>query len=704
MATADEYATWIVNNADKKGTPEFATVAAAYQDSKAGGIVSAKQPKEEGMGARVSRELSDIPRQLGLTARAMIKGPADVVGIFSNPIASLLSQATGKPMVTAGETADQFSNYIGLPKPESTTEKVVGKGAEMMAGMGGQALTLAKLAATSAPSVAQKVYAALSANPTQQLAAATGGGTAGEYVKETGGGPGAQVVASLVGSVGGAGAASATGKIYNALSGWAKSMRGSDAQLSDITVKLDSILADNGLKTGDIPASMRSALSAEVKSAMDTGKQIRPDVVKRIADYALVGAKPMRGNVTLDPAQITQERNLMKLGANSSDKGLQEMAQTARNNDMKLTGRLNDLGAGKASEPVAAGAGIQSTLKAIDAPRKAAVDAAYQAVRDSSGRAASLDVPAFSKMANDALDEQMLGSVLPSKARALLNDVSSGKIPLNVNTSIQMDKVLSGLSRDSAATGDKQGALAIRQVRDALNKTPVENAAGERALTMYDKARQMAAQRFAAIENNPAMAAALDDAAPDKFVSTYIIGSGGKANQRDVFNLVKDLKSQPDAMQSAKEQIMYHLKQKALSGNADEVGNFSPSAYNKALNAIGDTKLKLFFTKDEFNMIKAVGRVSSYEKFQPTGSAVNNSNSASAFASVLEKIAASPLVSRIPFGGAALGQPAQQWSAQIQSRQAMSPLRALMQPQQQAEQSKVPLSALLLPALAGMQN
>lgn len=34
MATADEYAAWIVKNADKKGTPEFDTVAAAYTDAR----------------------------------------------------------------------------------------------------------------------------------------------------------------------------------------------------------------------------------------------------------------------------------------------------------------------------------------------------------------------------------------------------------------------------------------------------------------------------------------------------------------------------------------------------------------------------------------------------------------------------------------------------------------------------------------------
>lgn len=43
MATADDYAAWIVQNADKKGTPEFQTVAAAYQDAKSGGDAARQQ-------------------------------------------------------------------------------------------------------------------------------------------------------------------------------------------------------------------------------------------------------------------------------------------------------------------------------------------------------------------------------------------------------------------------------------------------------------------------------------------------------------------------------------------------------------------------------------------------------------------------------------------------------------------------------------
>ena len=42
MATADDYAGWIVKNADKKGTPEFDTVAAAYKEA-----LAEEQPKAE---------------------------------------------------------------------------------------------------------------------------------------------------------------------------------------------------------------------------------------------------------------------------------------------------------------------------------------------------------------------------------------------------------------------------------------------------------------------------------------------------------------------------------------------------------------------------------------------------------------------------------------------------------------------------------
>lgn len=50
MASADDYAAWIVKNADKKGSPEFATVAAAYQQAKSETAKPAAPPPDPSEG------------------------------------------------------------------------------------------------------------------------------------------------------------------------------------------------------------------------------------------------------------------------------------------------------------------------------------------------------------------------------------------------------------------------------------------------------------------------------------------------------------------------------------------------------------------------------------------------------------------------------------------------------------------------------
>lgn len=663
-----------------------------------------QQPKEEGFGARLSRELSSIPRQAGLFTRYAIEGPAEMAKIGTEPIRYLMNMIPGVN-IPPGNAGTTISDAIGLPSPQGTTEETIGSATRLMAGTGGLAALAGRGASNAASGVARGVLERMASAPAQQFAGAAGAGAAGEYTKQTGGGPGAQFVASLIGGLGGAAGMAGAQGIGRSMNAAVRRLATPAPTTEQVTLQLNKILADNDLNVSAIPPSVRGEMLKEVQNALSVGQQVNPQVLKRLADYGVVGATPTRGSVTLDPVQITQERNLAKIGANSTDERMQQLARLQRQNDLKLTENLNTLGAEKAVDPLTAGTKLVASLKAIDAPRKAAVDEAYQAVRDASGRYANLDVPAFSKLANAALDEQQLGSVLPQRAVTMLNDVSTGKIPLNVNTAVQIDKRLSGMARDAAASGDKEGALAIRQIRTALNQTPVENTAGQEALTLYDKARQMAAQRFAAIEKNPAMSAALDDVAPDKFVQTYIVGEGGKANVRDVVRLARELKTQPDAFQSAREQIVYSLKNKALSGNADEVGNFSPSQYNKALRAIGDAKLKLFFSPDEINQIKAVGRVASYEKFQPSGSAVNNSNTASALAGMLERVANSPLVSRIPFGASAIKAPAEAWVAQLKTERALTPMQALVQEAVKTKPDRIPPSALmLLPYIQSQQQ
>ena len=462
----------------------------------------------EGFGARIEREIRAIPRQAGLTARDLIEGAAETAGVITNPVTYLAQEATGQPMMTAGNLGAWAADKLGLPSPETPQERIINTGAKMMVPIGGQA-ALANKAAGAATGVGKGIAETLAAAPGAQLAGAAGGGTASQYATETGGGPGAQFAAGLVGGFGGAAGAGLMTAGARALSGLAgnvlKSVKGTQADISQINSQLNSILKQNGYKIGDVTGKVRLDLINEIKRANDAGTGVDEEALRRIADYGVVGATPRRGNVTLDPVQLTAEKNLAKFGANSNDPALQAMARATRENDIRLTQNLNEMGADKAIQPRDAGATLQSQLKSVDIPRKAAVDAAYEGVRNAQGRYANLDVPAFSNMANDALDQSMLGSALPSQAKGLLNDVSSGKIPLNVNTMAQLDKRLSGIRRDAFSSGTGKVRLRFRKYARRYGQRLSNQRPDSRQLSSIMIARQLAAKRFSLIENNPAM-------------------------------------------------------------------------------------------------------------------------------------------------------------------------------------------------------
>ena len=195
---------------------------------------------------------------------------------------------------------------------------------------------------------------------------------------------------------------------------------------------------------------------------------------------------------------------------------------------------------------------------------------------------------------------------MPSDVRNLLNGVSQGKIPLTVDTAEQFKTRIGDLQRSSI---DKSERLALGHVRSALDNTPLLDGQGQPAIDAFNKARSLNKAWMGIVDKTPALQAVRDGIEPDKFVSQFITSGGTKANLADVQALHSSIKSTPEAMDAVRTQIAAHLKKQALNGAADEVGNFSQSSYNKALNAIGDDKLNLFFPKQDVQQLRAIGRV-----------------------------------------------------------------------------------------------
>jgi len=118
MATADEYAAWIVKNSDKRGTPQFDTVAQAYQLAKG-----------EETTATFQQQQAPAPKEPGIGEQLIGAGETAL---------TLATGATGGAVGTVGGALGGLAQQI-LSGQFGTPEAV--KAVEQAAAQGAQALT-----------------------------------------------------------------------------------------------------------------------------------------------------------------------------------------------------------------------------------------------------------------------------------------------------------------------------------------------------------------------------------------------------------------------------------------------------------------------------------------------------------------------------------------------------------------------------------
>ena len=141
-----------------------------------------------GKGSKGRSTLSELGRQLGLTARYAVEGVTAIPNMIGDALGLRSSEAVSGALTSAG-----------LPSPEGATERVVGDVTRAMAGAGGIQALGQGLAGAAGP-VAQGVGETLAAAPGMQaVSAATGSGASG-IVREEGGGTGAQIAAGIAGA------------------------------------------------------------------------------------------------------------------------------------------------------------------------------------------------------------------------------------------------------------------------------------------------------------------------------------------------------------------------------------------------------------------------------------------------------------------------------------------------------------------------
>ena len=569
------------------------------------------------------QSINSIPRQIGLTARYGIEGLANNAQLLTEPIRYVTDRLTGSTGKTkpAGVLASEFADYIGLPKPQNADERVVGDATRLMAGAG--ALGGAAQAASPLPGAAGRIGSFLSANMGQQIAAAAGAGLAGGATREAGGSPMMQAGAALLGGVGaGMGVNAAADLAKKATTGVRNIMPGQQQLLQQrIDQRINITLQQQGIDPATITPAMRSALREQVGQAMNTGGELNPQAVARLADYTRLNMTPTRARLTLDPYDVTQEANASKLAAATGARDAR-LPQIAQENNQRLLGLIDEMGGARPLDPFGNGTAVAGAIRAQDEALQRGVTSLYQQARDTSGRSAPLDGAAFTRQASRALDEGLLGGALPASVEQHLNRIARGEVPFTVDYAEQLKTAIGNLQRGAS---DGQTRMALGVVRRALDDTPLMPAPtvnpgnlpiapgavppspavmGQQSIDAFNQARQAARQRFQWQESSPAIGRALDGANADTFIQQNILSKA--AGFEGVARVAETINANPAAREAVRTSIVQSLKDSAIGkGGTSQTGNFSGRGMEAALKDIGDRKLGLFFDPAEIETFPA---------------------------------------------------------------------------------------------------
>ena len=282
------------------------------------------------------------------------------------------------------------------------------------------------------------------------------------------------------------------------------------------------------------------------------------------------------------------------------------------------------------TNPVEHGDTLIASYKAKDAAAQAAITEKYQALKDANGGNFPVDGQQFVSNADKALSSNMKRPFLPSGVRTTIDEFRDGSTPMTFENFENLRTTLAAEARKASRSGDGNAAAAVNLVREQLESLPMAGGSAK-VKALADTARSAAKARFDALREDPAYNAAVNDSVtPDRFVNRFVINGA----RDDVATMRANLADDPTALQTMSVATLDHLRNQAVG----TTGNFRQSGYNKALQGL-DPKLNSLVDRETSEHLANLGEVARNVQAQPSGSFVNNSNTAVAAANMGKSIA-----------------------------------------------------------------
>lgn len=419
-----------------------------------------------------------LARDVMLGGRSVLRGAGSLVGMiggdaFNHYIANPIERAAGLPQSGSFRDAgDALADKLGLPKPQSGSERVLGDvgealtGTGLTMGIGGGLTALANIGrgANAAPVPASKLASLLTTQPTMQAVSAAGGAGASGAVRESGGSQGQQLLAGLAGGLGPS-LATTGGSALARLA-----VRGTDGS------QMRSTLADFQA-LGAQPSVGQASGNRLIQGAENllAGGPTSAGVMARFAERQAddIGAGLQRQAANLQP----------KASAERAGRAVQEGVETFSKNVAAQRRALY----WDADRHIPAGAGspmqnTTQTLAQLTAPNPGAAETTARLVN-----------PKLRQMLDDLqADLQAGGGQVPYEAlrkiRTSIGEQMSDFSMTPDTPAVQLRALYGALSRDMEAVAKAAGPEAERAARRANNYTRLSAQRMEHLQGVVDKA------------------------------------------------------------------------------------------------------------------------------------------------------------------------------------------------------------------------
>lgn len=357
--------------------------------------------------------------------------------------------------------------------------------------------------------------------------------------------------------------------------------------------------------------------AAIVETARKNGGAINPEALQRYVDADAVfrgsNAKLSEGQALQDVTLLSHERNMR--GA------VPQFAQQFNEQNGALRNRLQTIRdeAGPdvfSANHVEHGDTLINAYKAVDTAREGEVTQAYNALRAAAGGNFPIGANTLLSNASKELHAKLIIDHAPKSVMNQLKTFAETPGSMTFENFEAMRTNLATIQRTATDGLERKAAGIIRQAMEDLPLVP----GAAKLKPLADKARKLARDRFAAIEADPAYAAAIEGSVPpDRFVQKFVTGG----TRDDLAKMAATVGHDDSARQTMGVAALDYLRDQArLSPNYE--GNFAAKSYNKALTKLGPGMVSLL-PPNVVEQLEQLGRVAGYTTGQPEGAFVNNS-------------------------------------------------------------------------------